>query len=66
MEQARRAKAPEQAGAWEEPKAVVAVEGVVSRQARVETASARTVGKECPINWGLPAMSCNAQSVEPP
>ena len=66
MVQARRAKAPEQAGAWEEPKVVAAVEVVVLRQVPADTASARTVGKECLINWGLPAMSSNAPSAEPP
>jgi hypothetical protein len=66
MEQAQEAKAPEQAGAWEEVKAVVAgAREVVLRQAPADTASARTVGKECLINWGLPAMSSNALSAEP-
>ena len=63
MEQAREAKAPEQAGAWEEAKVVAAVEAVVLLLARGDTASARTVGKECLTNWGLPAMSRAALSV---
>jgi len=63
-EQALEAKAPEQAGAWEEDKVVAAVEAVVLPQAPADTASAPTVGKECLTNWGLPAMSRAALSVE--
>ena len=67
MEQDQEDKAPEQAGAWEEVKAVVAgAREVVLRQAPADTASARTVGKECLINWGLPAMSRVALSAGPP
>jgi hypothetical protein len=66
MEQDQEARAPEQAGAWEEAKMVAAVREVVLRQAPADTASARTVGKECLINWGLPAMSRAALSAGPP
>ena len=37
---------------------------VVLRQARAVIASAPTVGKEQPINWGPPVTSSNALSVE--
>jgi len=67
MEQAQEDRAPEQVGAWEEVKAVVAaVREVVLRQAPAVTASARTAGKEYLINWGLPAMSRVALSAERP
>jgi hypothetical protein len=64
MEQARGDKAPEQAEAWEEVKLVAAVGEVVLQQAPADTASALTVGKEYLTNWGLPAMSRAALSVE--
>lgn len=66
MEQARGAKAPEQAEAWEEAKVVAAAAVVALRQALEVIASAQTVVKECLINWGLPAMSRAARSAEPP
>ena len=67
MEQVQEDKALEQAGAWEEVKAVVAgAREVVLRQAPADTVSARTAGKECLINWGRPAMSRAALSAERP
>ena len=66
-EQALKARAPEQVGAWEEVRAVVAgVREVVLRQALEGIASAPTVVKKCLINWGLPAMSRAALSAERP
>jgi hypothetical protein len=66
MEQAREVKVQEQAEAWEDPKVVAAVEAVVLGQARAGTAFARTAGKECLINWGLPAMINAARSAALP
>ena len=66
-EQVQEDKAPEQVGAWEEVKAVVAgAREVALRQALEVIASAPTVVKECLINWGLPAMSRAALSAGPP
>ncbi len=48
----------------QEAKVVAAVGEVVLRQAPADTASARNVVKECLTNWGLPAMSRAALSVE--
>jgi hypothetical protein len=70
MEQAREAKAQEQAEAWvAAAKAVevaAKVAGVVLPQVRVVIASAPTVVKERRIKQGLPVMSSNVLSVEQP
>jgi hypothetical protein len=63
MEQDQGARVQEQAGAWVEA-AVAGVREVALRQAPADTASARTVGKEYLINWGLPAIASNALSAE--
>ena len=64
MEQGREVKDHEQVEAWEAPKVVVAVGEAVLRQARAVFASALTVVKEHPINWGPPVTSSNALSAE--
>jgi hypothetical protein len=72
MEQDQEVRDPEQAEAWVEAvvgevKAVVAVDGQVGlQQAPGGIASALTVVKEPPINWGPPAMIRNALSVGRP
>ena len=63
MEQARGARDLEQVEAWVE--AAVAWAGeVVLRQVQVDTASAPTVVKGRPINWGAPVMGSDVLSAE--
>ena len=57
MEQARKVRGRERAEEWE--RAVAVVEAVVLQKDRVETASAQSAVRRCPINLKLPAMSRN-------
>ena len=55
-----------QVEAWKGDEAVAVDEVVVLLQAVAPTASVRTVGKKCPINWERPALCRNALSAEQP
>jgi len=72
MEQDQKVRDLEQVEAWvglvvAVAREVVAVaREVVLRQVRAVLASAPTVGKGSPINWGPPVMSRNALSAKRP
>ena len=63
MEQGQEAKDREQVEAWEGAVPRAAEEVLV--QVPVAVVSAPTAGKEHHTNWGRPAMSNDAPSVEP-
>jgi hypothetical protein len=71
MEQARKARDPEQEGDLDEArvaaKAIAVVAGeVVLGQVRVDSVFVPTAVKKQPINWELPVMRRNVPSVESP